>query len=85
MQKELQKRPYLAPELTMVDFKVEVGQQASQEVQTPTGYWGATTDERQANMLLFQMQMDAQNGAYNETSYFGNPTTGNWGSAFWGN
>lgn len=85
MQKKQIKRPYLAPELTVVDFKVEVGQAASTQEQIPQGYWGTTTDEATANMLLFQMQMDAQKGAYNQNAYFGDPTTGNWGTAFWGN
>ena len=44
MQKEQQKRPYLAPELTMGDFKVERGLQTSQIEVKPTtdsfqAYW----------------------------------------------
>jgi len=37
MQKIQQKRPYLAPEITVVDFKVEVGQAASVPVEAELG------------------------------------------------
>lgn len=82
MQNKQLKRPYFPPEITAVEFRVERGLETSGGTQLPSGYWEAQTME-DANYLMFQMQMDQQNGAYNQNSYFGDPTTGNWGSSFW--
>lgn len=87
MQKEQQKRPYLAPEITMVDFKVEVGQAASLEVYTGNGVQQYEQD------LMHMMFLTQQNGGnarmgdgmsyfgYEGGSYFGTGSTSN-GSYF---
>lgn len=87
MQKIQQKRPYLAPEITMVDFKVEVGQAASLEVYTGNG---VQQYEQDAMYMMFLTQQNGANArmgngmsyfGYDGGSYFGTGSTGN-GSYF---
>jgi hypothetical protein len=72
MQKKQIKRPYLAPELTVVDFRVERGLQTSQVEVKPTtdaieayytllGLTGLTEDER---ALYYGRGMPSGNSGY---------------------
>ena len=80
MQNKQLKRPYSPPEITAVEFRVEVGQQTSLEIQNT---FQGQVDEN--NQMLFLMMQNA-NGQYqnNNNAYFGEGASG-WNSDFWGN
>jgi hypothetical protein len=82
---QILKKPYIAPELTVVDFRVEIGMETSGEVEIPP------QQQDLGELIIFMNQEGNRNdlamgdamGELNGSEYFGRPTeTGGWGYGF---
>lgn len=71
MQKEQLKRPYFPPEITAVEFRVEVGQQASLETYNGNGVMGFNRTVEEMELMIFLSSQQNSSGA----RMFGDPLT----------